>query len=167
MLCQRCNKNEATVHYTKIINGEVEELHLCDECAMGSNEFEFDMPFSFNKLLTGLIDNIQKESFKEDIYEATCPFCGLTYTKFKEEGKFGCAHCYDTFRAKLIPLFRGVHGHTKHLGKTPNEAGKTISKQREIHRLKQRLEHLVHEEAFEEAAVLRGKIRELESNLDG
>ena len=33
MLCQVCNKNEATVHYTKIINGEIEELHICEECA--------------------------------------------------------------------------------------------------------------------------------------
>ncbi len=107
MLCQVCKKNNATVHYTKIINGEVEELHLCDECAIGNNEFEFSTPFSFHKLLTGLIDNIQEEPVKEDIDNTICSFCGLSYSKFKETGKFGCIHCYDTFRTKLIPLFRG------------------------------------------------------------
>ena len=32
MLCQNCNKNEATVKYTEIINGEKREVMLCEEC---------------------------------------------------------------------------------------------------------------------------------------
>lgn len=167
MLCQVCNKNNATVHYTKIINGEVEELHLCDECAMNKNEFEFDTSFSFHKLLTGLIDSIQKESVKKDVDDIVCSFCGLSYSKFRETGKFGCIHCYDTFKTKLIPLFRGIHGHNEHLGKIPKRANKTIAKHREISKLREKLEDLVHKEAFEEAAVLRDKIKELENNLDG
>lgn len=33
MLCQECRKRPATLHYTKIINGQKTELHLCQECA--------------------------------------------------------------------------------------------------------------------------------------
>lgn len=166
MLCQVCNKNNATVHYTKIINGEIEELHLCDECAMDNNEFEFDTSFSFHKLLTGLIDSIQGEQVKDDVDDTICTFCGLSYSKFKQTGKFGCTHCYDTFKGKLLPLFRGIHGHNEHVGKVPKRANKTIVKRREINKLRMELDKLVNKEAFEEAAMLRDRIKELENELE-
>lgn len=33
MKCEKCNKNDATTHYTQNINGQVTEMHLCGECA--------------------------------------------------------------------------------------------------------------------------------------
>ena len=33
MLCNECEKNNATVHITKILNGVKTESHLCEECA--------------------------------------------------------------------------------------------------------------------------------------
>lgn len=165
MLCQVCNKNNATVHYTKIINGEIEELHMCDECAMNNNEFEFDTTFSFHKLLTGLIDSFQGETTRKEAGEFACPFCGLSYAQFRQTGKFGCPQCYDTFKSNLIPLFKGIHGHNKHMGKVPKRTNKTLAKKREIHRLRTEMDRLVSREAFEEAAVLRDKIKELENEL--
>ena len=52
MLCGDCGKNEATIHFTKIVNGDVTELHLCEECAKKYKEFDFDTSFSFHKFLT-------------------------------------------------------------------------------------------------------------------
>ena len=167
MLCQVCNKNTATVHYTKITNGEIEELHLCEECAVDNNEFEFDTTFSFHKLLTGLIDSIQGEPTKEEVYDTTCPFCGLSYSEFKQTGNLGCPECYTTFKTKLYPLFKGIHGHDEHIGKIPKGANKTIVAKKEIGKLKEELEELVAKEAFEEAAVVRDKINELEKELKG
>ncbi|MCF6465845.1 UvrB/UvrC motif-containing protein [Clostridium sp. Cult2] len=166
MLCQVCNKNNATVHYTKIINGQIEELHMCDECAMNNNEFEFDTTFSFHKLLTGLIDSIQGEPTKKEVEEFTCPYCNLSYAEFRQTGKFGCSQCYDTFKSNLIPLFRGIHGHNKHVGKVPKRTNKTLAKKREIDRLRTEMDILVSKEAFEEAAILRDKIKKIESELD-
>lgn len=167
MLCQVCNKRPATVHYTKIINGEMEELHLCEECALVNKELEFDTTFSFHKLLTGLIDSLQGEPIKEDVFNTTCPNCGLSYSEFKQTGKFGCPKCYNTFKVKLHPLFKGIHGHDKHIGKIPKEANQAIVTKKEIGRLKEELEKLVAREAFEEAAIVRDKINELEKKLDG
>jgi protein arginine kinase activator len=167
MLCQICKKNNATVHYTKIINGEIEELHLCDECAMNNNEFEFDTTFSFHKLLTGLIDSIQGGSVKEQVDHTTCHFCGLSYAKFKQTGKFGCPYCYDNFKIKLLPLFRGIHGHNEHIGKIPKRVNSAIIKRKEIGKLRKKLDKLVSKEAFEEAAILRDKIKKLENELEG
>lgn len=167
MLCQVCNKKEATIHYTKIINGEIQELHLCDECTIGNNEFEFDSTFSFHKLLTGLIDSIQEEPTKHEKEDLTCSFCGLNYSRFKGTGKFGCGNCYETFEKKLDPLLKGIHGHNEHTGKVPSRANKSIIKRKKIMELRNQLEKLIIEEAFEEAAVLRDKINELENQLDG
>lgn len=166
MLCQNCNKNQATVHYTKIINGNIKELHLCEECAMNNSEIGFDSTFSFPTLLTNLIDNIQGESIKKEADNLRCPSCGLDYSKFRQTGKFGCAQCYETFRPNLSPLLRGIHGHDKHTGKIPYRANETVAKRREIQKLKHKLNDLVQKEAFEEAAKIRDKIKELEKEID-
>lgn len=163
MLCENCDKREATVHYTKIINGEVEELHLCDECAMGKNEF--DSSFSFHKLLTGLIDNAQAVTVKEE--DVKCDFCGLAYNEFKQTGKFGCANCYYVFKDKLRPLLRGIHGDDEHIGKIPKSINQEIIKRREIDKLRDELDALIVKEAFEKAAILRDRIKELEDQLIG
>jgi len=164
MLCQSCNKNQATVHYTKIINGQVSELHLCEECARANSEF--DNNFSFHKLLTGLIDTLQSEPLNTEGQDIICPFCKTSYSKFKQTGKFGCPECYDSFKAKLIPLFKGIHGHTEHIGKVPEKGNKSIVKKREITKLRQELEELVNIEAFEKAAIVRDKINALEKELE-
>lgn len=33
MKCQHCNKNEATAYFKQNINGNVTEMHLCEDCA--------------------------------------------------------------------------------------------------------------------------------------
>lgn len=38
MLCEKCGRNNASVHITKNINGRVTELHLCEECAKKSGQ---------------------------------------------------------------------------------------------------------------------------------
>lgn len=166
MQCQVCNNNKATVHYTKIINGQIEELHLCEECAMNNSEFEFDSTFSFNKLLTGLIDNIQEGPLKKSTGNLICPFCSLDYAKFRQTGKFGCAECYKTFKSNLSPLLKGIHGHDKHVGKVPRRANAVVAKEREIEHLRNKLNEFISEEAFEKAAEVRDKIKELEKEID-
>ena len=49
MLCQKCNKNEANVKYTEIINGEKKEMMLCEECSheLGLDNMNFNMPIDF------------------------------------------------------------------------------------------------------------------------
>ncbi|MBZ2175200.1 UvrB/UvrC motif-containing protein [Schnuerera sp. xch1] len=167
MLCQMCNKNQATVHYTKIINGKVEELHLCEDCAMNNSEFGFDTTFSFHKLLTDLIDNFQEGVPKKQVSNIECPFCGLNYSEFRKTGKFGCAQCYETFEPNLNPLFRGIHGHDEHTGKVPRRANAAVATKREIEKLKRKLDELVAKEAFEEAAKVRDRIKELEKKFNG
>lgn len=58
MLCQECNKRPATLHFTKIVNGEKTEFHICESCAREKGEM---IPgtaggFSIHNLLSGLLD---------------------------------------------------------------------------------------------------------------
>ena len=39
LLCELCNKNEATIHITKIVNGVKKEANICSECAGKSEGF--------------------------------------------------------------------------------------------------------------------------------
>ncbi len=38
MLCDKCNKSNATVHITKVINGHKEEVNLCEVVQNRSKE---------------------------------------------------------------------------------------------------------------------------------
>ena len=39
MICEECHEREASLHFTKIINGEKTEFHICEHCAKEKGEF--------------------------------------------------------------------------------------------------------------------------------
>ncbi len=162
MKCDSCGTNEAYIHYTKIINGKYKEEHLCEECAL--KNYDFDKTFSMNKLFTGLIDGYKDINETKD--EVKCDFCGLTYSKFSKDGKFGCSQCYDTFKDKLDPLIKGLHGHNIHRGKIPLNSSDSIYLKREEDNLQIELENAVKMEEFESAALIRDKLKKLRSTLE-
>lgn len=165
MLCDNCGKNEATMHYTEIINGKKKVMHLCSECAKNNNEFE--SPFSIHNFLTGLLESKPDGPMKVDYVEPKkCEGCGMTYGKFKQTGKFGCDQCYEAFKDRLDPLFKRIHGHNNHTGKVPKRAGGRIRVRKEIKDLRDKLEKSIKSEEFERAAELRDKIRDLKSKID-
>ncbi len=165
MLCDKCHKNTATIHFTKIVNGHVEEKHLCETCAKEDNEleFSFEIPFSFEKLFTGLIDSMPEDSGKKKV--ASCPKCGLTYKKFQEIGKFGCAECYEIFEHDISSLLKGIHGHNIHQGKVPVSSKDKIVQKKAIETLKMELRKSIEKEDFERAAYLRDEINRLKQKL--
>ncbi|AOT71116.1 UvrB/UvrC motif-containing protein [Geosporobacter ferrireducens] len=166
MLCESCNKRNATVHVTKILNGNKTELHLCEQCAKQSEEMAFDASFTINNFLTGLLDSIQDSPIKVDYIKTTkCDHCGMTYGKFKQLGRLGCGQCYNAFHEKLLELIKRVQGNEVHSGKMPKRSGGVIRLKKEIKKLKLQLDEVIRKEEFEKAAVLRDKIRELESQI--
>ncbi|MFZ5966836.1 MAG: UvrB/UvrC motif-containing protein [Bacillota bacterium] len=167
MLCENCNKRPATVHLTKILNDKKSEIHLCEQCAKQNESTAFDSSFTINNFLTGLLDSIQDSPIKVDYIKTTkCDQCGMTYGKFKQLGRLGCAQCYSAFEDKLLNLIKRVQGSEVHTGKIPKREGGTIRVQKEIKQLKGQLDQCIRNEEFEKAAVLRDKIREIESQLN-
>lgn len=171
MLCQECGKRPATLHFTKIINGEKTEFRICEECAREKGEV---IPgtsggFSIHNLLSGFLDfnpnGLNPKSNHSHHQNLRCESCGLTYAQFSKIGRFGCSSCYKYFNSHLDPLFKRVHGNTVHVGKIPKRAGKHIQTKRQIEDLRQNLQTCIHQEEFEEAAAIRDQIRELEKNI--
>ncbi|WP_127584084.1 hypothetical protein [Paenibacillus koleovorans] len=172
MQCQECNKKPATLHFTKIVNGEKTEFHICETCAREKGEMIPGTPngFSIHNLLSGLLDfdPSSQTAFgsSKPATAARCDTCGLTYSQFSKLGRFGCSSCYKHFSHKLDPLFKRVHGNVVHVGKVPKRSGGIIQQRREIEKLKQELQGRILRQEFEHAATLRDQIRELENNLN-
>ncbi len=53
MLCDICGKSVATVHLTEIIDDQMAELHLCENCARAKS-MEMEQQFGLADLLAGL-----------------------------------------------------------------------------------------------------------------
>ncbi|WP_274654105.1 UvrB/UvrC motif-containing protein [Paenibacillus humicola] len=167
MICQECEKRPATLHFTKIVNGEKTEFHICESCAREKGE---GLPgtangFSIHSLLSGLLDfepggTAGAGSAKQQTLR--CDACGLTYAQFSKMGRFGCSQCYAKFGDKLDPILKRVHGNTVHTGKVPKRSGGKIKLKRQIEQLRRDLNEQIVREEFESAAKLRDQIRELE-----
>lgn len=166
VLCERCNKRPATVHYTEITNNKKQELHLCEECARETGVGSFMMPqLVLHDFLGGLFQQ-EPQALVEPV-SRECPRCGLREREFARRGLLGCSDCYAVFRPAVDQVLRRIHGTVKHTGKLPRRTGKKTGVQRELKRLRQELEAAVRREEYEKAAELRDRIRELEQGLEG
>ena len=88
MLCQNCNKNEANVRYTQIINGVKKEMLLCDKCSkeLGIDNMKLSLPISFSNFFGDFL-NEYDNSFMPLISkpkEISCNKCGMTYNEFMQ-----------------------------------------------------------------------------------
>jgi len=162
MVCNVCGKNQATVHLTEIIDDQITELHLCEECAQKKGA-QMESHFGLSDLLAGLADlGSQFNNKTKTEIKLKCPKCGLTYEDFKKVGRLGCGECYAAFKDALVPLLKRIHGSTQHFGKSPKKMAKTVKAKNELQELKEKLQKAIQKEEFEEAAKLRDKIREIE-----
>ncbi|MDD5440408.1 MAG: UvrB/UvrC motif-containing protein [Candidatus Omnitrophica bacterium] len=166
MMCDICNKREATVHLTEIINDKVTKMHLCEACAKEKGE-EMETHFGISDLLQGLADFGVPHEVKGK-KNLKCAACGFMFSDFQKIGRLGCPKCYDSFAPQLVPLLKRIHGSDRHMGKLAlkMEKGKQQpSRVQELQELKIKLQEAIAGEAFEEAVVIRDKIRQLENSL--
>lgn len=161
MQCDICHKNGATVHLTEIIDNQITELHLCEECARQKGT-QMEQHFGLADLLAGLADLGQQFEVGAKS-EVKCPNCGLTYQDFRRIGRLGCSECYQQFRDSLRLLLKRIHGSTQHLGRMPVKKPLTVEKRSEVEKLRTKLQKAIEMEEFEDAAQLRDKIRSLEA----
>lgn len=161
MTCDICGKKKATVHLTEIVDEQMSEMHLCEECAR-QKSVQMEQQFGLADLLAGLAD-FGKPVGAADKVDLQCPNCGMTYEDFRKFGRLGCSECYEAFKMYLGTLLKKVHGANHHLGKTPVKIPQSEKRKIEsFQELKNQLTAAVQMEDFELAAELRDKIRDLE-----
>ena len=174
MLCDRCQKRDAKILYTEIINGVKKEQHLCEECATDYTSFQMEKPLmnsdlTLGDLLSTLLDNYtasDKKKQGEDTPSLTCGSCGTTYEEFIQKGRFGCSECYRSFNGQLSKTLKSIQGADVHTGKRPKSFVTATSDQAhkdipETEKLGILLQEAIEKEEFEEAARLRDLIKHL------
>ena len=171
MLCQNCNKNEATTHIKRIVNGEATENHLCSDCvkSLGYDDI-FD---SFNLKIPTLFSSFFRDTpFALSAAKSVrCECCGSSFDDIVKSGMVGCANCYSTFRDKLMPSIERIHGKTFHAGKTPvmhktiEVPGDKKSNAQLIGEKSAELQEAIESQNFERAAVLRDEINKLREDM--
>ena len=155
MNCQLC-PNPATVHLTDIVEGQKREVHLCQSCAEAQQlvkQQELNLPAILQTLLG---QHLGQQT--DRLARLVCPQCGIRYMEFRAQGRLGCPHDYDVFRAGLEPLLRRIHRSDRHVGKSPRRQVDQ-ARHAELLDLRRRLQEAVQAEAFEEAARLRDLLR--------
>lgn len=168
MLCENCKKNEAAVHITKIINGKKQEMNICEKCAKELESFDiggsmgFGSPFSFQNVLSGIMDYMSSSQQINKTVDLVCKNCGATYNDFKKYGLLGCSECYASFSPTIGPVIKRVQGNVEHVGKIPKKLGKDIMEKRRLSRLKEDLQKAIANEEYEKAAQIRDQIKTLQ-----
>lgn len=162
MVCENCGSTEAVVHLTQIVNNQMSTHHLCERCA--AEKGLDNAPDSANLPLIDMIAQMTEDVPPDPrTVGSACSFCGLTFDDFRQTGRLGCPHCYETFSAHLPRLLRRIHGGAKHVGKVYLPPDPTASEmEKRLDGLRRKLERAVQSEDFERAAELRDQIRALE-----
>ncbi|MCL2375625.1 MAG: UvrB/UvrC motif-containing protein [Firmicutes bacterium] len=164
MLCDECKKQPAISHLTMSLNGMVKHLHLCGGCRENLAHRNASYSIAPVTNLSNLL--LQFPSF----YSAsprnvkTCAVCGMTSTQFVKTPAIGCSACYAELSDLLMPVIKKVQSGVRHMGKTnrvssPMVKNPSSSHENEITVLRLEQKKAADEERYEDAAVIREKIR--------
>ncbi len=168
MICQVCGQRTATTHIKTLVNGQLTEAHLCAECAQKKGYSSMLSSWNgFGSLLGGLLGEVHPQEIKR------CPGCGASFREISQTGKIGCAQCYSTFRSQLLPVIQRIHGAAQHKGKMPGGSALRVAEpnhqlvaveESPMEEKKRLLKRAIEAQDFEQAAVLRDQIKEMERN---
>lgn len=111
MICDACGKDCAKIYKIKP-EGKTEEVTVCPDCYSSLYSVRAEESFSF-------LDGAKERKRK------VCPACGMKFDEFQSTGLLGCADCYKTFRAELIPTIRYIQWGVQHRGNLPSEITET------------------------------------------
>lgn len=177
MICQSCQKEEATVHFTEIIDGKVNELNLCKKCAE-----EKGISLTVSDAFSEFISSMTGDQAQTEDDGRCCPRCGLSFKELRQGGRLGCGECYTTFEDSLRALIKNIQKGPKHTGKSPpgfkeeviiktvtvspvmdSNEKVAIDKEAQIKELRGKIKAAIALEEYEKAAHLRDWIKDLES----
>jgi protein arginine kinase activator len=151
-------------------------VHLCEDCA---KEIGLNSKLSnFSLAVPDFLSFLNEEGRDSDEYDfdGVCKNCGRDLSQIQRKHNLGCPMCYHFFSADLEKM---VHTGSvqSHKGRVPvnyrdidasfeQNQSKSVrenkSSEADVNLLKDQLSEAVDNEEYEQAAVLRDKIRDLE-----
>lgn len=173
-LCEECGLRPASIRLAMVVNGVKQERMLCPVCmAQMYRRIPMGNFGNLASMLSGMMGG-KKASPRgheqppedENYMQLSCINCGTTYEEFQKSGMVGCSQCYKAFHDPIEVLLTRVSGHQQHVGRAPGGQGSALSKKLAVDRLKQRLVRAITEEEYEEAAMLRDRIRALNAQIE-
>ena len=165
MICSHCGIKDANVHYKQIQSGKITELHLCTDCAKELGYIKQNESFfNFGSILGDFLSAPGKTGATANSYR--CPVCSTTLDKVSRTGFLGCDKCYEVFAPTVETMLSKIQPSTSHKGKLSGADGKRIERDNTVKNLKEELKRAIIDENYEQAAVLRDKIKEYESKGD-
>lgn len=164
--CSECKK-EITVRFTEFEKGIKHELCMCSECP---------------ELKKRLYGNPRADvgSGEKPLAKMACGECGTTLDSIRVGHPLGCSHCYELFDEAIIYELRSIrklppHLETAkktvllHVGRTPGES-KELTPSLQLIALNEALDETLKREDYEQAALLRDRIKALserQKDLEG
>lgn len=152
---------------TQIVNGQVSELALCEECAKKKGLFdpqslafaEKFYPEEFKNRVDQIVreladrDKEKEEQQRHDVL-ANCPVCHFPLESYRSTGHLGCPDCYTFFAHELERDTEAPDAPEDQVQANPD------SRQE----LEKQLHRAIEREDYELAATLRDKIKQLSDN---
>ena len=178
MICQRCQKAQATVHIDEVTaffgaghgDNVIEEHHLCETCAQDAELPHMEAPKLMGELWQflkiGPQSTLQGAPQGSPKAQLACGTCGLGLDELRRKGRVGCEDCYTTFDDYLEQLLERMHGATDHVGRIPGVDPRELERQRAVAEARDGLEAAIAAEDFERAAELRDRLIELEGRAE-
>jgi len=160
--CDICGIREAMIYIQQIMGSEKVEFHLCEQCAAergisaDDEKFELSLPNLLSDLLS-----VKEE--KSSSGPRVCSTCGRTVEEVTKKGMLGCGECYSVFAPQIRAMLEDTGVQIRHVGKFPRRLHAFKTYLVDVARLKKGLQEAVHREDYEKAALIRDRIRELET----
>ncbi|HRR35086.1 MAG TPA: UvrB/UvrC motif-containing protein [Kiritimatiellia bacterium] len=172
MKCELCHKADAETAIRHEIQGEIQELYVCQGCARqtaappasapSAPEAGQPPPPPEGMEMVPLMGMILDAAFEivgraMNLAEPACPACGILRHEYRKQSRLGCPGCYTAFSKELDAAIFDLHRATQHVGKVPQRA-QALWQRRQ---LEARLAEAIQEQRYEEAIVLRDELRRL------
>ena len=155
MLCDKCKRNAAIYHSQTVINGIVNEEHLCESCASQNNS-------SFAQFVSNVFDESLLDMFGFE--DALCG-CGTKFSDIIRSGVVGCNNCENSYKGILSDAMNSIRIGADKARKEMSSGD--FERKKQITSLRNQIAEAVEREDYEKASELKKEIDKLNSNKEG
>ncbi len=150
------------MHITNIVDGNKTVSHLCESCAQKASASAIDsFPADFFPNIQKIVDEVKsKIDAGANSPKDACPNCGMSMQELEKKPMAHCPLCYITFADKFADYIYQMQGvSTTHKGKGVKKTKPTLKTGYSLSELQQELETAIGQERYEDAAIIRDKLK--------